>query len=1142
MSGVIAIDATGLDGVITVDVTVPGPQGPQGIQGPVGPSGPQGPVGPQGPTGAGVWVSDTPPALALVDDLWWDSTGTGLYVRYNDGNSTQWVVAENQNTVPEAPRDGATYGRMNGTWAGVLPASSGPFLPLSGGAVTGPTTVAALLSTTSSNIIMAGDLTAFNAIRLVPASPGSHAILSMQGPDATTYLDINTKNAGYVTVPRLNIGAPNAQGVTRNITTNPGANDLMIYGNFYYTGNNPTNGNQNFAQFIVHDNVSKTGSGMSNLLQTTQYTGANSTNCGGIWSQVTQEFAPTGKFGFMTAITAATSMSFNCGGTDFTDKTHVSGAATALNSYSSALSGATFLSGIVGYEMDIQAAAGSSLGNKIGLFIVLRPMDAVAGAWGLDTAISITSGTPTVSNGWDYLLGFGNPTTQIPYKPTATFLKSWDPQTPTNPALAAWGIDFFSTTFSGGFAKSQGFMVDGAGNVTAQRINTGGFAITPSGSTLTIDTAGQSASLVSIANGGSAFSVGDKVTTVNGGLYVVTAQTGGVATAVMQLVPDVAASPPANPVATTSTANFGGNYWHVTPTGLTLNLSWSSTTATVALQPSGGPTTVGGNLTTTGTLTGGTLAVTNNATVGGTLGVTGVSTLGTTNISGTTVAVASGTNTGLTLAATGTGRHRFTSANGTIADFRDTGGGAQVNYITLGGATTGNSPTMSVANASDTNVNFRLLAKGTGYIDHASAIYNGSNIVMSGSNSPPVPSKSWLTLSGSYSGTITGGDASGALISFGADTVVAATGFVHGLNIQHNFGGAAVGSRTGLNVFLAQTSTTASKGNISGQLEYAGAVIESRGSANDGGAAGQGNAFGYVVGANIIARTMSGATYFGYLNGVEIDITAAPGTAPANKVGLKISAANGDGANGVLTDAAMVVSGGGGTVPAGFGTGIQFGQQDSHFPIPTGGTAIGTQLNSSGFSGQKRQPSLAYGIDFSLITHTTAFLNSGGFSVNGTGAVQSGAAVITPSASGASLDVKLQQSGAATVVAAGSGYYVNDVVFVLGGQYTVSSTNAGAGPGGITGLTILVPAYSASPPGGAQNLSGGSGTGPATATLTWTTPTGLSINPTGQHIGFNGTTPIAKPAFSGAKGGNAALASVIAALVAYGLGTDTTTA
>ena len=43
-------------------------------------------------------------------------------------------------------------------------------------------------------------------------------------------------------------------------------------------------------------------------------------------------------------------------------------------------------------------------------------------------------------------------------------------------------------------------------------------------------------------------------------------------------------------------------------------------------------------------------------------------------------------------------------------------------------------------------------------------------------------------------------------------------------------------------------------------------------------------------------------------------------------------------------------------------------------------------------------------------------------------------------------------------------------------------------------------------------------------------------------IGFNNTAPIARPTVSGAKGSNAALASLMTALAAYGLVTDTTTA
>jgi hypothetical protein len=43
-------------------------------------------------------------------------------------------------------------------------------------------------------------------------------------------------------------------------------------------------------------------------------------------------------------------------------------------------------------------------------------------------------------------------------------------------------------------------------------------------------------------------------------------------------------------------------------------------------------------------------------------------------------------------------------------------------------------------------------------------------------------------------------------------------------------------------------------------------------------------------------------------------------------------------------------------------------------------------------------------------------------------------------------------------------------------------------------------------------------------------------------IGFNSTAPIAKPTVTGAKGSNAALASLMTALAAYGLVTDSTSA
>ena len=106
-----------------------GGTGPPGTTGPTGATGATGPIGLTGPTGATgagvpiggatgtvltknsatdydtVWlaasggggtsviVSDTPPTGVPDNTLWWESDSGLLYVRYNDGTSTQWVIA-----------------------------------------------------------------------------------------------------------------------------------------------------------------------------------------------------------------------------------------------------------------------------------------------------------------------------------------------------------------------------------------------------------------------------------------------------------------------------------------------------------------------------------------------------------------------------------------------------------------------------------------------------------------------------------------------------------------------------------------------------------------------------------------------------------------------------------------------------------------------------------------------------------------------------------------------------------------------------------------------------------------------------------------------------------------------------------------
>jgi hypothetical protein len=71
-------------------------------------------------TGGNVNVGDAPPATPDIGTMWFDSAGGQLYVWYNDGNTTQWVIATN-----------------------AAKTDLSALLPLAGGTMTGPLTLAA---------------------------------------------------------------------------------------------------------------------------------------------------------------------------------------------------------------------------------------------------------------------------------------------------------------------------------------------------------------------------------------------------------------------------------------------------------------------------------------------------------------------------------------------------------------------------------------------------------------------------------------------------------------------------------------------------------------------------------------------------------------------------------------------------------------------------------------------------------------------------------------------------------------------------------------------------------------------------------------------------------------------------------------
>jgi hypothetical protein len=116
-------DGTSQQWVITNPIQLE--KGAQGDPGATGPQGPQGPA-----TASKVLISDTPPT-AVVGDMWFESDAGRLNIRFDDGDSTQWIQAAA--SVAEVNTSGLVQ-KSGDNMSGLLLLSSDPVAPL--GAVT----------------------------------------------------------------------------------------------------------------------------------------------------------------------------------------------------------------------------------------------------------------------------------------------------------------------------------------------------------------------------------------------------------------------------------------------------------------------------------------------------------------------------------------------------------------------------------------------------------------------------------------------------------------------------------------------------------------------------------------------------------------------------------------------------------------------------------------------------------------------------------------------------------------------------------------------------------------------------------------------------------------------------------------------
>ena len=580
-------------------------------------------------------------------------------------------------------------------------------------------------------------------------------------------------------------------------------------------------------------------------------------------------------------------------------------------------------------------------------------------------------------------------------------------------ATANFGVELNDVTFTTAAIRTPGFMVDPNGVVS---IGTG--YLTASASGLAVDAKGSVGTGTPTINaGGTGFTTGTNNTIADdgyGGIYILAASGGavtGVTTVVRQPTFN-STSPPATLAVTARAPSVGA--------GCVLGVTWNTTATTLSLQPSGGAIIVSG--ATTFSASGTALTVTNNATFGGAAAVT---------LSNGTIAATSGQNLALNLGGSGkTLTVAGTGGTGTLAVFTATAGANTVDYTTTAG----------------------VMVKS--YFN----LVSPSGLVWSGAYSP---AKSPLHIGFSPSGTITPVSNGSQYMQWvvSSDTAAIGTGStINMINIQHNAGGAAMtGNRSALNVSMSQIATT---GNAGGGSIFQAGQATSNCSFNEGGTALTGVG---AAGANYAwpeyARLYSGATFFYVNKAKEIGLQIASGASAAKNIGIDVVLLSTHAVQGALMDYAYgVQSQVGSTV--GFKTAFQLGTFDGQDPF--GSTSAVMRWSISGNPSVKA-PQLATGIDLSLGAISGNAFASNNFAVAGSGTTSHYQAKIAQTGSGVSIDIPNYIIGYTSISSGGTGITPGDWFADATSGLIVSATTVSGGV--VTVATLQRNGYQSSAPG-----------------------------------------------------------------------------
>jgi hypothetical protein len=357
-------------------------------------------------------------------------------------------------------------------------------------------------------------------------------------------------------------------------------------------------------------------------------------------------------------------------------------------------------------------------------------------------------------------------------------------------------------------------------------------------------------------------------------------------------------------------------------------------------------------------------------------------------ISGSTGAFTTlGASGAVTLSGTGTGL--AVTHDATVGGEADFGTASQAYFQVFGGTTAGG-PVLQLGGTAVTSSTPMTITAGAGGPVRLTG--NSALVQVWQSQLQLVPNATWsgtngFAQSGLFMSANNVGTYTGTAITYDAylsgtwnmnvGTSAGNTGLT--LGVHADVGGTSMTGNAG--AFGSTLTITAPTLNATGAGgTYVSAYAAAYANVNDNGTLGAEK--GQLFAFNTVASLGASAAHWNSVVSYEADTDVAIGATVSTKLGIQIVDTLPGGAAGSADDQALSINnqyqqGSGGV---GWKYGISFGRLGGYFPMASAGTMIGAVGNVGGDTMNS-----AYGIDFSAVTFSTAFLKSTGFLVDGSG-------------------------------------------------------------------------------------------------------------------------------------------------------------